>query len=159
MGAHAIYFCIIFLIHWLSVEECRYTQIMETQTWYQQLKKPSWAPPAFLFGPVWSLLYIVIFLSFGEVIVLYTQKNISFAVLLPFLLNIVFNIAFTPLQFRLRSNVLASVDVLLLLLTLVWAMIVVFPFAAWITYAQIPYLLWVMFATCLQLTITYLNSK
>ncbi|MFH1289319.1 MAG: tryptophan-rich sensory protein [Patescibacteria group bacterium] len=42
--------------------------------------------------------------------------------------------------------------------TLIWAMITIYPHQKWITYIQIPYLLWVSFATVLQLTITYLNS-
>ena len=87
------------------------------------------------------------------------QKKIAWIIALPFLLNLLFNFAFTPLQFGLRSNILASIDILLVLGTLIWAMRSIFPFAPWITYAQIPYLLWVSFATVLQLTITYLNFR
>jgi tryptophan-rich sensory protein len=75
----------------------------------------------------------------------------------PFALNLLFNFAFTPLQFGLKSNVLATIDILLILATLIWAMRSIYPYAPWVTYAQIPYLLWVTFATLLQLTITYLN--
>jgi tryptophan-rich sensory protein len=85
------------------------------------------------------------------------KKEITLMVALPFLLNLIFNLAFTPLQFGLRSNLLAAVDILLVLVTLVWAMMVIYPHARWIAYIQIPYLLWVSFATVLQLTITYLN--
>lgn len=77
---------------------------------------------------------------------------------LPFILNLVFNFAFTPLQFGLRNNFLAAIDILLVLITLIWAMVAIFPYARWITYIQIPYLLWVTFASYLQLTITYLNK-
>lgn len=132
---------------------------METTTWYSQLIKPSWAPPSFLFGPVWTVLYIGIAISFGSVFIMAGQKKIAWIVALPFALNLLFNFAFTPLQFGLRSNVLASIDILLVLITLIWAMRSIFPHAPWITYAQIPYLLWVTFATVLQLTITYLNSR
>ena len=38
-----------------------------TTSWYSQLIKPTWAPPSFLFGPVWSVLYILIMISFGTV--------------------------------------------------------------------------------------------
>ena len=86
------------------------------------------------------------------------QKQITFVVALPFILNLFFNFIFTYLQFTLKNNLLASIDILLILGTLIWAMIVIFPFARWITYIQIPYLLWVSFATVLQLTITYLNK-
>ncbi len=130
---------------------------METYTWYQQRIKPSWAPPASAFGPVWTVLYIGIFISFGAVFMMAGQKKIAWIVALPFALNLLCNFAFTPLQFGLKSNILASIDILLVLGTLIWAMQSVFPYASWVTYAQIPYLLWVSFATCLQLTITYLN--
>lgn len=130
---------------------------METYTWYQTLIKPTWAPPSWLFGPVWTVLYIGILLSFGTVFSLLFQKKIPFMVALPFLLNLVCNFAFTPLQFALQSNVLASADILLVLATLIWAMVAIFPIRPWVAYAQIPYLLWVSFATVLQLTITSLN--
>jgi tryptophan-rich sensory protein len=125
--------------------------------WYQTLIKPSWAPPSWLFGPVWTFLYILIAISFGKVFIMFFQKQIPFIVILPFVLNLIFNFAFTPLQFSLRSNILAGVDILLVLGTLIWLMIAIFPYAKWITYIQIPYLIWVCIATVLQFTITYLN--
>lgn len=129
----------------------------ETFNWYKLLEKPSWAPPEWLFGPVWTLLYIGIAVTFGKVFIMLYKKEIPFKTALPFVLNLVFNIAFTPLQFGLKSNILASVDILLILATLVWAMYAIKLKAKWIAYAQVPYLLWVCFATALQLTITYLN--
>lgn len=130
---------------------------MNTYNWYSQLIKPIWAPPGWLFGPVWSVLYVLIFISFGKVFIMAWQKQISFIIILPFILNLVFNFAFTPLQFGLKNNLLSAVDVLLVLSTLIWAMAAIYPYSKWITYIQIPYLLWVSFATILQLTITYLN--
>lgn len=140
---------------------------MPPYNWYQQLVKPSWAPPAWLFGPVWSVLYILIAVSFGTVFYKVVTKRLPAMVALPFVLNLIFNFAFTPIQFGLRNNLLASFDILLVLGTLIWAMITIYrssPSEAsakggvkWITYLQIPYLLWVSFATALQLTITFLN--
>lgn len=127
-------------------------------TWYQQLVKPSWAPPSWLFGPAWTFLYVLIALSFGKVFVLLFQKKILFAVALPFILNLIFNFIFTPIQFGLKNNLLAAVDILLVLITLIWTMVAIYPHARWITYLQIPYLLWVSFATVLQFTVTYLNK-
>ena len=125
--------------------------------WYSQLIRPTWAPPSWLFGPVWTVLYVLIAASFGKVFIMLAQKQIPFMVALPFILNLAFNFAFTPIQFGLRNNLLAAVDILLILTTLIWAMYAIFPYARWITYINIPYLLWVSFATILQLTITYLN--
>ncbi|MDO8504719.1 MAG: TspO/MBR family protein [Candidatus Liptonbacteria bacterium] len=131
---------------------------MEAFSWYAGLVKPSWAPPAWLFGPVWTLLYVLIAISFGRVFALVWRKKVPFAVALPFILNLIFNFAFTPVQFGLKNNFLAAADILLVLGTLIWAMIIIYPRERWITYIQIPYLLWVSFATALQLTITFLNK-
>jgi tryptophan-rich sensory protein len=130
---------------------------MPTYTWYQSLIKPTWAPPSWLFGPVWTVLYTIIIFSYGYVGYLFLNKRIPFAVLLPFVLNVIFNLLFTPLQFGLQNNYLAAVDILLVLATLIWALIAIYPHARFVTYWNIPYLLWVMFATVLQLTVTYLN--
>ncbi len=78
-------------------------------------------------------------------------------VALPFILNLIFNFVFTPIQFGLKNNFLAAADILLVFGTLIWAMVSIYPHARWIVYIQIPYLLWVSFATVLQLTITFLN--
>jgi tryptophan-rich sensory protein len=129
----------------------------ESYTWYATLIKPSWAPPSWLFGPVWSVLYAIIAVSFGFVFYKTYLGVIPFWVALPFFLNLIFNVAFTPLQFNLKSNALASADILLVLITLVWALYAIYPYAKWVALVNIPYLLWVSFATVLQLTITYLN--
>lgn len=130
---------------------------MPTSTWYQTLIKPEWAPPSWIFGPVWSVLYLIIAASFGYVAYLYFKGAVPFAVLLPFILNLLFNFAFTPLQFGLKNNLLASIDILLVLGTLVWAMYAIYTYVPWVSYVNIPYLLWVSFASVLQLTITYMN--
>ncbi len=130
---------------------------MNTVSWYAQLIKPTWAPPSWLFGPVWTVLYILIAISFGKVFMLAYQKEIPFIVVLPFILNLFFNFIFSPIQFNLKSNIFAAIDIILVLTTLIWAMVAIYPYEKWVTYMQIPYILWVSFATVLQLTVTYLN--
>ena len=131
----------------------------QTYAWYQTLIKPSWAPPSWLFGPVWTVLYLIIAVSFGTVFYKVFTKQLSWTVAIPFVLNLIFNLAFTPIQFRLKSNTFASIDILLVLSTLIWALVTIWPQVRWMVYANIPYVLWVSFATILQLTITYLNRK
>lgn len=138
---------------------------MENYNWYSILIKPEWAPPGWIFGPVWTGLYILIAISFGAVFYKFFKKEIGVGIVAPFVLNLIFNFAFTPIQFGLHSstgslqgnNLLAMVDVLLVLATLIWAMITIWKHARWITYIQTPYLLWVSFASILQITITFLN--
>ncbi len=133
---------------------------MNTYNWYSQLIKPSWSPPSWLFGPVWTILYLIIAVSFGTVFYKTIIGKLSWVIALPFTLNLIFNFAFTPIQFGLKNNLLAAIDILLVLITLIWALIAIWqalPELRWIVYVNIPYFIWVSFATVLQLTITYLN--
>lgn len=131
---------------------------MNTYETYQTLIKPSWSPPAWIFGPVWTLLYAIIAVTYGTVFYKVFTKQVPWIVALPFVLNLIFNLSFTYFQFGLKNNTFAAIDILLVLGTLIWAMISVFPYMRWVTYANIPYLAWVSFATALQLTITFLNA-
>lgn len=128
-----------------------------SRAWYRELKKPTWAPPPYLFGPVWSVLYILIAISFGYTAYQSATGNMPLFLLLPFALNLLFNVLFTPIQFGLKSNELGMLDIYLVLITLIVSMVVVYPYIAWVTYINIPYLLWVSFATVLQTTVTYFN--
>lgn len=122
-----------------------------------ELIRPDWAPPAWLFGPVWTVLYLIIAITFGYVFWMWYQGKISRKIALPFILNLTFNGLFTTFQFGLKNNFLAMIDIILVLFTLVWFMKAIYPHKKWIALANIPYLLWVSFATVLQITITYIN--
>lgn len=125
--------------------------------WYATLMKPEWAPPAWLFGPVWTVLYIIIAISYTAVLVAVWRGQIPKLVALPFILNLLFNFAFTPIQFGLQNNWLAAIDIVLVLLTLIWALWAIYPYQKWVTFCNLPYLAWVGFATVLQLAITFIN--
>ncbi len=125
--------------------------------WYSELIKPTWAPPSWLFGPVWSVLYFIIFITFGYVFVKVWQGEIPKIVAIPFALNLLFNALFTPIQFGLQNNLLAAIDISLVLVTLIWTLVVIHQYFPLVTYLNIPYLAWVGFASVLQFTITYLN--
>lgn len=131
---------------------------MNQYEWYRTIKKPSWAPPSMIFGPVWTVLYLIIGASFGYVGYLYWAKYVGLMVLAPFALNLLFNILFSPIQFGLRNFALAWVDIVFTLITLVWALVVIYPIVPWVAYVNIPYLLWVSFATILQTVVTMKNS-
>ena len=130
---------------------------MNEKFWYLELIKPNWAPPAWIFGPVWSVLYIIIFVSFGTVFLRVFKGELPYLIALPFALNLLFNLLFTPLQFGLQNNELATLDILFVLFTLVWSLFVVYPYLPWVAFINLPYLFWVIFAIGLQLTIRYLN--
>ena len=130
----------------------------QTYDWYAQLAKPSFAPPAWVFGPVWTVLYVIIAITFARIIYLAVKRQIPRMILVPIVINLISNFSYTYIQFGLKSNVLAAIDILIVFGSLVWVMASVRPFSAKLANWQIPYLAWVSFATVLQLTITWLNG-
>ncbi len=132
---------------------------MTYREWYSNQDKPFWAPPGWLFAPVWTLLYIVMGLSFGYVALQSLNGSIHTSVLAPFFANLFFNLIFTPIQFGWKKSVLATIDSVLIIFTLLWAFSTISPFVPWVILVNIPYLLWVIYATILQITMTVLNRK
>jgi tryptophan-rich sensory protein len=78
-------------------------------------------------------------------------------VALPFVINLVANVLFTPIQFGMRNMPLAALDILVVWGTIIWCMVVIQPWYLWVMLAQIPYLIWVSIATVLQISITLSN--
>jgi tryptophan-rich sensory protein len=78
-------------------------------------------------------------------------------VALPFAINLVANLIFTPIQFGLRNLPLAAVDILVVWATIPWCVIAVWRHYRWVAIAQVPYFVWVSLATVLQLSITARN--
>ena len=87
----------------------------------------------------------------------FTMKTLHLLLALPFALNILANLVFTPIQFGLRNLLLASFDISIVLVTIVWGMIVIWRYHRWVAVLQVPYLIWVAIATVLQVMITWLN--
>lgn len=128
------------------------------QFWYDNLTKPSWTPEPSTIGLIWNILYPIIFVSFGIVFYKVFKKEITFNVAIPFIFNLIFNVAFTPILFGLKNLPLASIDILLVLITILWSMKMIYPHAKYISFLQIPYLIWVSIATMLQLSILVINQ-
>lgn len=130
---------------------------MTWMEWYDSLWKPSWTPAPVTIGLIWQILYPVIIVTFGFVFVQAFRQKLPWKVVLPFVINLVANIAFTPIQFGLRSLPFAAVDILVVWTTIIWMMIVIWPHYRWIAVAQVPYFVWVSIATVLQLSMTWKN--
>ena len=86
------------------------------------------------------------------------QGKISWSVALPFAINLIANLSFTPLLFGARSLIFASVDIIVVLATIIWGMTLIWRHHRWIAIAQVHYLIWVTIATYLQLAITHMND-
>ena len=130
---------------------------MDFMTWYESLAKPSWTPDPATIGLVWQTLYPIILVTFAFVFVQAVRKKIGWRVALPFAINLVANLVFTPIQFGLRNLTLAALDILVVWATILWMIAAVWKHYRWVAVAQVPYLIWVSIATVLQLSITWMN--
>ncbi len=79
------------------------------------------------------------------------------AVAVPFAINLVSNLIFTPIQFGMRNLPLAAADILIVWVTIIWMFVVAWKHYKWVSLAQIPYFVWVSLGTVLQLSITAMN--
>ncbi|UJF35959.1 TspO/MBR family protein [Paenibacillus hexagrammi] len=128
--------------------------------YYTELRKPSWNPPAKLFGIVWSVLYALISLS---VAIVYTKTDgfqeaaYSYTVIL--FINYLANQAFSFFQFKLKNLRLAYLDSFLVALTTCLLIYATLPYSKLAAWLLVPYLLWSCFATFLAWTIYQLNKE
>lgn len=125
--------------------------------WYNALVKPSWTPAPRTIGLIWQILYPIIVVTFSFVFVQAARKKVPWKVALPFGINLLANLVFTPIQFGLRNLPLAAVDIALVWGTILWMMIAIWKRYRWVAVAQVPYFVWVSIATVLQLSITWSN--
>ncbi len=130
---------------------------MDWMTWYRGLVKPSWTPAPATIGLIWNILYPIIFITFGYVFYQAARGNIDRKRSIPFAINLVANLMFTPLMFYLQNLPLATIDILIVWGTILWMMTAIWPTFRWVAVAQVPYLIWVSIATILQLSITLWN--
>ena len=124
--------------------------------WYAALRKPSWTPPGWIFGPVWSALYTMMAVAAWLV----WQRGGFGAQRRPltlFLAQLALNAAWTPLFFGLHRPGVAFAEIVLLWLAIAWTLATfwhVHRAAAWML---VPYLTWVSFAGLLNFTLWRLN--
>lgn len=123
--------------------------------WYANLVKPDFSPPNWIFGPVWTALYLA--MGIAAFLVWRRRSPTTGRALTAFWVQLVLNALWSILFFGMRSPLLGLIDILLLWLAIVWTMVEfkkVSPPAFWLL---VPYLLWVSFATALNLSIFLLN--
>lgn len=125
--------------------------------WYNSLAKPSWTPAPATIGLVWQILYPIILATFGFVFFQAARGKLPWMVALPFAINLVANVVFTPIQFGMRNLPMAAIDIVIVWGTILWAAAAVWKHHPWIAVAQIPYFVWVSIATVLQISITAMN--
>ena len=124
--------------------------------WYQELVKPYGTPPNWVFGPVWTTLYAMIVAS----IVIYLRNrpaDAGHSVTTLLVVHIVSNLIWTPLFFRLQSIALALVDIVILDITLALLIVAFWKVSKPASVLLWPYMLWVSYATYLNVAFLVLN--
>ena len=126
------------------------------QSWYGTIAKPSWNPPAWLFGPVWITLYTM--MGFASYLV-WQQRQMPGAkfALVVYGIHLFFNALWSILFFGLKSPGLAFAEILILLLLIIVTTILFWRVNSWAGALMIPYIAWVLFAAFLNYTIWRLN--
>ena len=119
--------------------------------YYARLEKPSWGPPAWLFGPVWTVLYAL--MGVAAWLVAGKSGSQSRTPLRLWTAQLALNAAWTPIFFGLRAPGLALVNIVLLWLTLVATVVAFWSSRKAAGILLIPYLGWVSFATALNFVI------
>lgn len=125
--------------------------------WYAQLAKPAWTPPSGVFGPVWTLLYLMMAVAAW---LIWRQAGLV-AARLPlglFAVQLVLNSLWSILFFGLHSPGAAFVDIVLLWAAILATAVAFYRRSRWAGGLLVPYLLWVSFATALNFTIWRMNA-
>lgn len=126
------------------------------ESWYSELNKPSFNPPNYLFGPVWTTLYIIMGISFYMLLQSPTgvkKRNALVVFGLQWGLNFLWSFIF----FQFHSLAGASIEICLLLVSILVLIYLLMKIDRRIAILQLPYLLWVSFATLLTFSIWMIN--
>lgn len=125
--------------------------------WYTTIQKPSFNPPNYLFGPVWSFLYLLMGVSL-YMIIQTPKSKLKTNALLIFGLQLTLNFIWSFLFFKFQLLGLAFVEIILIWISILSMILLFRKLNKTAAYLQIPYLLWVSFASVLNGAIWYLNS-
>lgn len=126
--------------------------------WYASLEKPFFAPPEWLFGVAWGVIYPLIIFAFLWTLAKWRKGELSGAFVLVFVANIITNLLFTPLLLVTRNNTVGFVSILAVLGTLLLLQVWAWKRSKVVFWALTPYLLWGSFATVLQAAVLLLNA-
>lgn len=148
---------VVFLVLCLLVEIIGGIWTKETVlSWYPMLTKPSWTPPSWIFGPVWTTLYLMIAVSGWLIYRAEHSSKRSFALVL-YGIQLVLNLMWSFFFFFLCSPILGLIDIVFLCAFIALTIIKAFSVRPLASFLLIPYLIWVVYAATLNAGIWALN--
>jgi translocator protein len=125
-------------------------------TWYTTIRKPTWNPPNWLFGPVWTLLYLSMAVAAWLVWRQSETHSVGFALTL-FAIQLALNLAWSAIFFHYHQIGAAVVDVVVLWIFILATTLAFSKIALAASWLMVPYLAWVTFASILNATVWRLN--
>lgn len=126
------------------------------KTWYVTLEKPVFNPPNYLFGPVWTILYILMGISLY--LIMQSPKNeIRKKAITIFIIQLVLNFCWSFLFFKFNLLGISFAEIILIWISILFMIITFYKIDKKAALLQIPYLLWVSFASVLNGSIWFLN--
>jgi len=123
--------------------------------WYQTLNKPFFQPPSWVFGPAWTILYVLMGIALA--LVWHSNDKNKRTAMMLFLFQFVLNLMWSPVFFKMQKPEAALVVIINLLFLLFFTMRAFKKVDERAFNLMIPYLLWICFATSLNAAIVYLN--
>ena len=124
--------------------------------WYETLNRPSFNPPNWLFGPVWTILYILMGISLFLIWKQSANKERNLAIVV-FLLQLALNFAWSFIFFSFNMIGFALIEIILLWISIIVMLVLFYRIKPMAAYINIPYLIWVTFATILNASFYLLN--
>ena len=123
--------------------------------WYQFISKPSWNPSSWVFGPVWTILYIL--MGIAVALIWHSKHKNKRKALLFFMTQFIFNLSWSFIFFNLHLIGWALIEIMIMLVLIFMTSFSFYKINKTSAYLLIPYIIWVSFATVLNATIWYLN--
>jgi len=125
--------------------------------WFDSLNTPTWNPPAYLFAPVWTTLYLLMGISLG---IIWTNKTTELqkrSAYFLFGLQLFLNFCWSIIFFKFHSPAFALLDILLMDIIIIITIVSFSKFSKLAAWLLVPYIAWVLFATILNFSIWNLN--
>lgn len=126
------------------------------ETWYSTIEKPFWNPPNWVFGPVWTLLYV--FMGIAAYLIWRNREKSGAKLALVFYgVQLFLNTLWSILFFGLQNPSLAFIEIVILLVFILITIILFWRISRLAALLLVPYIAWVFFATVLNFSIMQLN--
>ena len=145
---------VLFVFFAVTAAAAAFGAVFQPGSWYQALAKPPWTPPNWLFGPVWTVLYIMIAIA-GWLV--WREQGLSLVVAI-WLVQLVLNGAWSWIMFGQHQIGWALADIILLWIAIILFAVLAWPFSTTASLLVVPYLAWVSYAGALNFEIWRLNG-